>query len=169
MPKRTWASHPETASIGIDHRNHTEGYLSTVDELLAYFRQAIEHPETVQPWNKWWTENASRVESAFPREDFLRLKYRKLQGARTILERSGWTPADESSLQPIQSGFCNVCGERLFSMHSDTTKEEIIQFGIRAGIKQCASGYGLHDGLYCPNHCTQLMIEYCRDPSNEVT
>lgn len=139
-----------------------------MNELLAYFQRAIEHPETVRPWNDWWIENSAWVQAEFSREDFLRLKYRKLRGARTILERSGWTPTDERRLQPINSGFCNVCGERLFNVVQQTTIEEFIQFGVRSGDEQCKNGFGLHHGLYCPNLCTRILIEYGRDSQEDA-
>jgi hypothetical protein len=138
-----------------------ESIVANVNELLAYFRQAIEHPESVQPWNDWWLTNSDKVESAFSREDFLRLKHRKLRGARIILENSGWTPANARSLRPINTGYCDVCGERLFRMLPGTSKSDIVQFGKRAGL----DGFGLHHGLYCPNHCTWLLVELRRNDS----
>lgn len=138
-----------------------------MEELLAYFQRAIEQPDSVQPWSTWWSSNSERVRAAFSREDYLRLKHRKLRGARTILERCGWSPTDAARVRPIHTGFCDQCGERLFRMLPGITNEEVVEFGERAGIEQCKQGYWLHPGLYCPNHCTWMLIELRNDTPRE--
>jgi hypothetical protein len=60
-----------------------------MDEFLAYFRAAIERPESVPPWSKWWPANRNRVEQAFDNADFELLRTGKLNAARMILRRPG--------------------------------------------------------------------------------
>jgi hypothetical protein len=132
-----------------------------MDECLAYFRQAIEHPGSVPPWAVWWAAHEELVRRTFDRTDYLRLKYRKLAGAEIILARTGWTPPPEEQRDPLRTAFCPVCGERLFWMGENTSREEVRAFAERAGIEHCH----LHPGAYCPNRCFWVLIEYVRDPS----
>jgi hypothetical protein len=84
-----------------------------VEECLAYFRQAIAHPSSVPPWSEWWAVNAEKVEATFLLFDFVRLKHRRLLGARQILQRLGELPKDYRPPSPLLSGSCAQCGERI--------------------------------------------------------
>ncbi|MGL6094466.1 MAG: hypothetical protein ACRC7O_01525 [Fimbriiglobus sp.] len=83
-----------------------------MDECLAYFRAAVHAPLTVPPWSAWWAANADVVERTFPLFDFVRLKHRRLRGARQILQNRGELPTDfvPQSLRITMS--CSECGER---------------------------------------------------------
>lgn len=83
-----------------------------MDECLKYFRAAIAEPLSVPPWSEWWASNAETVERLFPLIDFVRLKHRKLLGARQILQYAGELPADYRPPSPRVSGSCGECGER---------------------------------------------------------
>ena len=85
---------------------------SRMEECLTYFRRAIGDPLSVPPWSEWWAENAERVERSFPLVDFVRLKHRRLLGARQILQKAGELPADYAPPSPLLSGSCAQCGER---------------------------------------------------------
>jgi hypothetical protein len=61
-----------------------------VKHCLEYFRQAIQAPEAVAPWAKWWKLNEERVRRAFSREDYLLLKHRRLAGVEVVLKKFGW-------------------------------------------------------------------------------
>jgi hypothetical protein len=60
-----------------------------MEESLAYFRDAIQHPETALPWDEWWQANAESVRRCFDKADYLKLKFRRLDAAWEILERLG--------------------------------------------------------------------------------
>jgi len=45
--------------------------------------------------------------------DFVRLKHRRLRGAREILIRLGELPDDYRSPHPLQTGVCDNCGEKV--------------------------------------------------------
>lgn len=51
-----------------------------------YFRAAIEHPGTVEPWPEWWAANADWAWQAFDHADCIRRKFLRLTVARAILE-----------------------------------------------------------------------------------
>ncbi|HEX4611024.1 MAG TPA: hypothetical protein VH092_22730 [Urbifossiella sp.] len=53
-----------------------------MEDCLAYFRKAIADPRSVPPWSEWWAANVERVERVFPLLDYVRLKHRRLLGAR---------------------------------------------------------------------------------------
>jgi hypothetical protein len=82
------------------------------DECLAYFRQAVADPQSVPPWSEWWAANVERVERTFPLLDYVRLKHRRLLGARQILQIAGELPEDYSPPSPLLTGSCGQCGER---------------------------------------------------------
>ncbi|MBL8867194.1 MAG: hypothetical protein JNK93_16685 [Planctomycetia bacterium] len=77
-----------------------------------YFRRAIADPQSVPPWSEWWAANAGLVERAFPRLEFVRLKHRRLRGARQLLQNAGELPEDYYPPSPLLSGSCGECGER---------------------------------------------------------
>lgn len=99
-----------------------------MEECLNYFRQAIERPGSVSPWAVWWAANEGKVRQAFPHEDYLRLKHRKLLGAATLLERTGWKAPEPPD--PLRTGFCTVCGEPAL--------DEIA--GLGGGTLRCPNG-----------------------------
>ena len=84
-----------------------------MEECLAYFRKAVHDPASVPPWSEWWAANAELVERIFPLFDFVRLKHRRLLGARQILQNSGELPKDFSPRSPLVTGSCAQCGERI--------------------------------------------------------
>ena len=83
-----------------------------MEECLAYFRQAVVDPLSVPPWSEWWAANAELVERVFPHHDFVRLKYRRLRGARRILQIAGELSEDYVSPHALTTGSCSECGER---------------------------------------------------------
>lgn len=83
-----------------------------MDECLAYFRRAVAEPLSVPPWSGWWAANAEVVERVFPLLDFVRLKHRRLLGARQILQHRGELPEDYQPPSPLVTGSCGECGER---------------------------------------------------------
>lgn len=133
-----------------------------MDELLAYLRNAIERPETVQPWPEWWAANVEAIRKAFDHADYLRLKFRRLDAARAILERLGCLPVELSPSDLLDRTHCPHCGEPLikFLPGTELTQEEVVAFGHKSGIEECQRGYWLHPGVYCPTGCIQLMIEF---------
>jgi ribosomal protein S27E len=72
---------------------------------------AIFTPMSVSPWSEWWHANADLVERVFSRYEYLRLKYRRLSGARQILEARGQLPETQFPTGSF-SGSCSDCGER---------------------------------------------------------
>lgn len=83
-----------------------------MDECFAYFRRAIADPLSVPPWSEWWATNAELVERVFPLVDFVRLKHRRLLGARQLLQKTGELHKDDQPLSPLVTGSCGQCGER---------------------------------------------------------
>ena len=133
-----------------------------MEECLTYFRDAIERPETVERWPEWWAANADRVRKAFDYEDYIRLKFRRLDAARVILERMGRLAVEPHEIDWLHRTHCPHCGEPLmkFLPGAELTREDIIAFGRRSGIKQCQQGYWLHPGVYCPLGCIHVMMEF---------
>jgi len=84
----------------------------TMDECLAYFRKAIHDPASVPPWSAWWAANADLVAHSFGFADYVRLKHRRLRGARQILQMAGELPKDFIPSPIQESGSCSECGER---------------------------------------------------------
>jgi hypothetical protein len=83
-----------------------------MEKCLAYFRKAVAEPASVPPWSEWWAANAGLVEREFPLFDFVRLKHRRLLGARQILQIAGELPKDYRPPSPLLTGSCGHCGER---------------------------------------------------------
>jgi len=92
-----------------------------MEECLAYFRKAVHDPASVPPWSEWWAANADLVERVFPLFDFVRLKHRRLLGARQILQISGELPKDYRPRSPLITGSCAQCGERTPDYSGDPT------------------------------------------------
>ncbi|QEL13343.1 hypothetical protein [Limnoglobus roseus] len=86
-----------------------------MDECLAYFRQAVTNPASVPPWSEWWAQNAALVEQVFPLIDYVRLKHRRLLGARQILRNRGELPDDFEPPSGRVTGSCPNCGDRVSS------------------------------------------------------
>jgi hypothetical protein len=83
-----------------------------VEECLAYFRRAVADPQSVPPWSEWWAANGELAERVFPLVDFVRLKHRRLRGARQILQHRGELPKDYVPPSASATGACPECGER---------------------------------------------------------
>ena len=83
-----------------------------MEECLTYFRQALTDPRSVPPWSEWWAANAGLAERSFPLLEFVRLKHRRLRGARQMLQNAGELPEDYRSPSPLVTGSCGECGER---------------------------------------------------------
>jgi len=90
-----------------------------VEECLVYFRRAIHEPASVAPWSEWWAANVGLVERSFPLVDYVRLKHRRLLGARQILQYLGELPADYAPPGHGVTGSCPECGERVSGDHAD--------------------------------------------------
>jgi hypothetical protein len=95
---------------------------SDMDEFIAYFRQAVTDPASAPPWSQWWATNEEAVQQVFPLIEYVRLKHRRLRGAREILLRAGHLPADFRSPSPLQSGTCHDCGERVIDPLAETSE-----------------------------------------------
>ncbi|MCA9093785.1 MAG: hypothetical protein KDA68_09885 [Planctomycetaceae bacterium] len=83
------------------------------EQCLAHFRKAVALPESVPPWTEWWRDNESLVEQAFPLMEYVRLKHRRLLGARQILQANGDLPTDYQPLSAAVTGTCPNCGDRV--------------------------------------------------------
>jgi hypothetical protein len=83
------------------------------EACLAYFRRAVSDPRCAVPWSTWWAENEPVVEQVFSLVDYVRLKYRKLRGAREILIRARELPPDFVPPSALATGYCSECGERV--------------------------------------------------------
>lgn len=84
-----------------------------LEQCLVYFRQAVREPQSVPPWSAWWAENEPVVGRVFTIVDYVRLKHRRLLGARQILQKSGELPADFVPPHFSVTGTCSECGERV--------------------------------------------------------
>lgn len=104
---------------------------------MAYFQHAVTDPMSVPPWSVWWATNVEHVERVFPLIDYVRLKHRRLLGARQILLKLGKLPADYQSPDPLRSGSCSECGER-------TTLVLVGPGGVRIECPNCG-GIGSYD------------------------
>lgn len=83
------------------------------EACLIYFRQAVHEPQSVPPWSEWWAENEPVAGRVFTIVDYVRLKHRRLWGARQILQKSGELPADFVPPHFSLTGTCSECGERV--------------------------------------------------------
>lgn len=83
-----------------------------LEQCLAYFRKAVHEPLTVPPWSEWWAVNEPVVGRVFSIVDYVRLKHRRLRGARQILQRAGELPEDFRPPDVMRTGSCGECGER---------------------------------------------------------
>jgi hypothetical protein len=107
-----------------------------MEECLEYFRLALTDPLSVPPWSEWWATHEESVRQAFPRFEYLRLKHRRLSGARQLLADAGEAiPYVQRAPWDIRS--CAHCGER--ANHSG---------GPGGGLVTCS-----RCGLLCSYHC----------------
>ena len=83
-----------------------------MDECLQYFSQAILDPLSVPAWSEWWAANEEFVKRAFPHLEYVRLKHRRLRGAREILQKSGILSEDFKPISVLKTGSCSECGDR---------------------------------------------------------
>ena len=80
-----------------------------MEACLAYFRRALADPLSVPPWSEWWAANEELVQRVFPLIEYVRLKHRKLTGARQLLANRG----EEFEFgNPLLVPSCPGCGER---------------------------------------------------------
>jgi hypothetical protein len=84
-----------------------------LEQCLAHFRQAVREPGSVAPWSAWWAENEPIAGRVFTIVDYVRLKHRRLLGARQILQKAGELPADFVPPHHSVTGTCSECGERV--------------------------------------------------------
>ena len=103
-----------------------------MDECLIYFRRAVTDPASVPPWSEWWAANEQLAESVFSFVDYVRLKHRRLLGARQILQRLGEIPADFTPPDFLLTGSCATCGER-------TAKLETISGEVFVACLECGN------------------------------
>lgn len=96
-----------------------------MEECLNYFRQAVNSPGQVQPWSEWWAANEELVSQSFSMVDYVRVKHRKLRGAREILQIKGELPKDYAPASPLTTGSCSECGERTTERASETGGGEV--------------------------------------------
>ena len=97
-----------------------------MDECLVYFRLAVTDPRSVPPWSEWWAENEPLAQTTFSMVDYVRLKHRRLLGARQILQRLGEIPSDFAPPSPQLTGSCGNCGERIVIQDSDSAEIAMI-------------------------------------------
>lgn len=137
-----------------------------MDDCLTYFRAVIADPKSVELWSTWWQQNEERVRAQFSHEEFLRLKFRKLDGVRRVLVDRGIIEDDGILHRSPRAGdeHCPHCGERLLWVvpGGDTTFQQILEFGSRAGWDDGSWDGWVHHGVYCSNGCTYEMHEYAR-------
>lgn len=114
------------------------------DQCLSYFRKAVALPDSVPPWSEWWRDNEAIVEQAFPLMEYVRLKHRRLLGARQILQATGDLPLDYQPLSATVTGTCPNCGDRVIRTDGQTSEGK--------------SEYKVH----CPN-CGSLPICSCHE------
>ncbi len=103
-----------------------------MEECLVYFRLAVSDPESVLPWSEWWSENEPVVEQSFSLVDYVRLKHRKLKGARQILQLAGELTKDFKPPSVFATGSCSECGERIieFTMKSGSGEVTCTACGV---------------------------------------
>lgn len=109
-----------------------------MDECLAYFRKAVNDPASVPPWSEWWAANIDLVQQIFPLSEYVRLKHRRLRGAREILQRAGELPKDFRPPHPRTTGSCTECGERTSHHTADSD-------GGHTNCPTCGFIYQSHD------------------------
>ena len=132
-----------------------------MDECLAYFQALVDDPKSVQTWQEWWSENCDLVKSLFPRDQYLKLKFRRIVAVRQILIERGLLEDDGSDALYPQMGdtHCNVCGTELFwALPGKTTPDEISAYAELIGNEQLKTDRWIHPGVYCPNNCTCVLF-----------
>ena len=141
-----------------------------MDECLAYLQALVADPKSVEPWPDWWLKNCDRVQTLFPRDEYLKLKHRKLAAIPQILIDRGLLDPDAGfHRSPIMGDtHCNVCGTELFwAIPGTTTPEQFDAYADLIGDEQLKRGRWIHPGVYCPNQCTFVMFNMARKPDDE--
>lgn len=90
-----------------------------MDECLEYFKSVISDRSSAESWPAWWNRNANLVRARFSRDDYLRLKFCKLEAARRILVDRGLLAEDELAAM-TERGFLTATIVRM-SLRMDTT------------------------------------------------
>lgn len=96
-----------------------------MDECLAYFRLAVTDPLRAPAWSAWWARHAELAARSFSLVDYVRLKHRKLLGARQILQLRGELAKEYAPPSPLLTGSCGHCGERVFPAPGDLTGDTV--------------------------------------------
>ena len=134
-----------------------------MDECLEYFLAIISDPRNAEPWPDWWQRNSELVRSVFSREDYLKLKFRKLNAARRILVDRGLLAETELDYRSPNFGdtHCHFCGHELFwAIPGKTTPDEIVAFAKLTGATEIERDRWIHPGVYCPKGCVFVMHNY---------
>ena len=123
----------------------------------------ISNPRDAEAWPEWWARNEDVVRSLFSREQYLKLKYRKLYAARQILADRGMI--DERQFDYSYPNFgdthCRTCGHALFwAIPKQTTRADIVAYAKLIGSAEIERDGWIHPGVYCPNGCTFVMHNY---------
>lgn len=82
-----------------------------MDAFLRYFRQVVTDPANAEPWSQWWATHEGEIQQTLPLVEYVRLKHRRVRGAREILQRAGELPLDFQPPEALRSGVCAECGE----------------------------------------------------------
>jgi len=101
----------------------------SLEQCLAYFRTAVQDPRSTVPWSEWWAENEMVAANAFSIVDYVRLKHRRLLGARQILQLRGELPKEFVPPSASVTGSCEKCGERVV--------EQMTEEGLRLVCPLC--------------------------------
>jgi hypothetical protein len=136
-----------------------------VDECLKYFWAVIKEPDSVETWSEWWSRNAELVRTVFPRDQYLRIKFRKLAAVRQILAERGLLNHSEIEYRSPEMGEtrCHFCDRELFwAIPGQTTPEQIVAFAESIGREDLKRDSWIHPGVYCPNGCVSVLHHYLR-------
>jgi hypothetical protein len=138
----------------------TEMNPSYVEMLKAF----VEGEKDLREWPSWWQENASLIEENEGRIRYLKIKHEWQEGARQILDDYDISYQLNES---ITWDRCKSCGEPLFNVvPGETSQEEINTFAQNSNLAdkgQIAREGWIHPGTYCPNGCTEVLVEHFRN------
>jgi hypothetical protein len=122
-----------------------------MDNCLAYFRSALQHPDSVPPWAEWWQINEALVRQSFDRADFLNLKFRRLDAARAILQRIGDPIADAPQTFPVLSPAAKATIEKIcHSSNSTALLDFVAALDSAQALQHVAYLYNWDDGFAVP-------------------
>lgn len=140
-------------------------------QRLEFLKAFVEGRVSYIDWRNWLGVHANELQEDYGRTVFLRLKqkHRSYRQVRLILDeaaidydrsKENLLDGDEGTL----SDFCEICGSKLFrAIPGQTTKEEIKTFARNSKIKDAIEvereGW-IHPGIYCPNGCTMVLINF---------